>query len=498
MLAGDGPPNVLSVTRLDANPTSADVVDYLVTFDEAVTGVDNSDFALETQGLLSGASIVQTIGTADSYVVTVNTGDGSGTIRLDVYDNNSIRDSDGDRLGGNGPRNGDFTTGEEYLVDRDSPIILALRRLDSSPTSADEVSYAFELSEDVVGVDTTDFELTADGPVGAGIVSVSAEGATYQIVIQTGQGDGQILLEFVDDGSISDLAGNSLVGADASGKFTGETYIVDRPPALEAISRFSPGEAITNAPTVTFELMFSEDVFSVDASDFELVIDPSLDAAISNVYGSGRQWFVDIATGTSDGTIGLHVLTGGIIDATGNLLEEHSIVSPLFDVDRVQPEVLSIEKFDPSYNGYYPRFVVTFSEAIETPATTDFFPSVTGFDEAYVSYIEEVSPSVYEVQVTTVEGEGTVRLGVHDTIFDQAGNGLSESVLGDQYYDLDTLRPNLISIVRLDASPTSQSTLRFGVTFSEDVVGVEPSRFYLSAHPSPLRFWLLRAPVRIM
>ncbi|WP_322821089.1 choice-of-anchor Q domain-containing protein [Chloroflexus sp.] len=78
------PPTVTSITRADPNPTNATSVNFTVTFSESVTGVDSSDFSLNPTGGVSGASITGVSGFGSSYTVTVNTGTGSGTLRLDI------------------------------------------------------------------------------------------------------------------------------------------------------------------------------------------------------------------------------------------------------------------------------------------------------------------------------------------------------------------------------------------------------------------------------
>ena len=97
------PPMVQTITRADANPISAASVHFSVTFSEAVTGVDTSDFALAVIGM-TGASITDVSGGAASYTVTVYTGSGTGTIRLDVVDNDTIVDLALNPLGGRGRR----------------------------------------------------------------------------------------------------------------------------------------------------------------------------------------------------------------------------------------------------------------------------------------------------------------------------------------------------------------------------------------------------------
>lgn len=111
-------PQVTSITRQNTNPTNSTSVKFLVTFPVNVTGVDTTDFSLTTSGV-TGASITGVTGSASSYVVTVGTGSGSGTIRLDLVDNDSILNSYLNPLGGDNavnPGNGDFTSGEVYTI----------------------------------------------------------------------------------------------------------------------------------------------------------------------------------------------------------------------------------------------------------------------------------------------------------------------------------------------------------------------------------------------
>jgi beta-lactamase superfamily II metal-dependent hydrolase len=114
-------PIVSSILRVDSNPTNMATISFAVTFSKSVTGVNTTapfdDFALNFTGI-SGASIVSISGSDDTYTVTVNTGTGNGTIRLDVIDNDSIRDGDNHPLGGNGSSNGSYTSGQVYTVSK--------------------------------------------------------------------------------------------------------------------------------------------------------------------------------------------------------------------------------------------------------------------------------------------------------------------------------------------------------------------------------------------
>jgi hypothetical protein len=111
-VATDISPKVLSNVRVNADPTSLTTVDFAVTFSEAVTGVDASDFKLTTT-LLTDASITGLSGTgAGPYTVTVNTGTGNGTIRLDLRETAGIQNLAGI------PFFGPNASGATYEVDK--------------------------------------------------------------------------------------------------------------------------------------------------------------------------------------------------------------------------------------------------------------------------------------------------------------------------------------------------------------------------------------------
>jgi photosystem II stability/assembly factor-like uncharacterized protein len=110
-------PFVDSLLRTDSDPTNAETVEFTIKFSEAVTGVNRGDFVLTTAGLTS-ASISSVSGSGATYAVTVNTGSGNGTIRLDVVDNNTIIDGASNPLGGVGSGNGNYISGEIYTINK--------------------------------------------------------------------------------------------------------------------------------------------------------------------------------------------------------------------------------------------------------------------------------------------------------------------------------------------------------------------------------------------
>lgn len=124
---------VASISRTGSVATNGGTrVDFQVVFDEAVSGVDASDFRLAGDGL-TGAAITAITGADSTYTVTVNTGVGLGAIRLDLIDDNTILDVAGTPLGGVVLGDGNFGTGESFLVlstDTDSLATVVLPALD--------------------------------------------------------------------------------------------------------------------------------------------------------------------------------------------------------------------------------------------------------------------------------------------------------------------------------------------------------------------------------
>lgn len=113
MAVASTPPSVLSIALDDSTPTNAPEVSFTVTFSEPVTGIEtgalstSDDFALVDT---VGAALTSISGSGDNYTVTVSTGTGDGTIRLDVLQGGGIQDVASQGLAA------DFTSGPSYNI----------------------------------------------------------------------------------------------------------------------------------------------------------------------------------------------------------------------------------------------------------------------------------------------------------------------------------------------------------------------------------------------
>jgi len=105
------PPTVTSIVRANGTPSSAAQVDFTVTFSEPVTGVAEADFKL-TNTIITNASITAISGSGATRTVTVHTGTGNGTIRLDVPATATIQDVAGNALVAS------YAGGEVYTINK--------------------------------------------------------------------------------------------------------------------------------------------------------------------------------------------------------------------------------------------------------------------------------------------------------------------------------------------------------------------------------------------
>ncbi|MFZ4856817.1 MAG: beta strand repeat-containing protein, partial [Desulfuromonadaceae bacterium] len=92
-------------------------------------------------------------------------------------------------------------------------------------TGAASVTYTVTFSENVSGVDASDFSLTTTGLTGASITSVSGSGASYSVIVNTGSGNGSLQLDLKSSGTGITATGSG--SALASG-FSGQSYTLDK------------------------------------------------------------------------------------------------------------------------------------------------------------------------------------------------------------------------------------------------------------------------------
>jgi len=506
-------PEVNSIVRADTDPTNAASVDFTVTFSESVSGVNTGDFSLTTTGGIAGATVSGTSGSGTSYTISVNTGTGDGTIRLDVTDDDSITaTSDGDPLGGAGAGNGDFTGGQSYMVDKTAPSI-AIGSPSVSSTTTGPVDYVVTYTvADAVTLVSGNVSLNTTGTA-SGTVSVSGSGTTSRTVtISSTTGEGTIGIS-IASGTATDTAGNSAAAAGPSATFT-----VDAVPPTLTISE--PTATVSSTGPVYYTVLYSgADSISLATGNVTLNSPGSATGTVT-ILGSGtetRTVMIDTISGT--GTLGISIGAGTASDTAGNMSASAG-PSTTFNAqpNTVQTNVSSLvpvaiadgsftqTTIDVPIGGVQLLSDINVVLDITHPNAADMditlrsplgtqivlFTDVGGAgnhfrntaldDEAATSITAGAAPFAGRFQpefaLSGFDGEssvGTWTLLMTDDTVTNAGtlNRWSLDLQGDS-------PPSVASVTRADGNPINAASVDFTVAFSESVTGVGTADFDLT------------------
>ena len=504
---------VTSIERSDpaVETTSAQTLVFEVTFSEDVTGVDLSDFALSSGGTGTG-SVTNLTGSGSQYLVSVSAAQ-DGTYNLDITQDSGIADAADNPLSSTTPTGADHTYAVNTIpADTTAPTVASIVRSDPAEATTSERTLVFGVtfSEDVTGVDAGDFALSPDSTGGG-----SSSGRFAQT--------SEPAISITDHNTIQDA-----ITVDRSGTATSVSVAVD-------ISHTYRGDLVIDliAPDGTSQTLHSRTGGSANdigrtyepdfdgtgiAGDWTLRVSDraggdtgtldswtltighgGADSPVTALTGSGSQYLVTVSA-AQDGTYNLDVTQdSGIADAADNPLSsttptgaDHTYTVNTIPADTTAPTVASIVRSDPAEATTSERtlvFGVTFSEDVTGVDLSDFALSSGGTGTGSVTNLTG-SGSQYLVSVSATR-DGTYNLDITQDsgIADAADNPLSSTTPtgADHTYAVntipaDTTAPTVASIVRSDPAEatTSERTLVFGVTFSEDVTGVDAGDFALS------------------
>ncbi|MFY0591765.1 Ig-like domain-containing protein [Roseivirga sp.] len=256
--------SALPVTIDTSNPTATlnsaavDIVNTsfntTVTYDE---GVEN--FELSDVTVINGtASNLQSVTAGRVWTVDITpTTDGTTSVSLAINTANDIP--------GNG-NNASNTLSRTF--DGTAPTVSSVTRLDGDGlnTATTEASFRVVFSEDVKGVDITDFEVSTTGTATAAANSVTqVDGSTYDVNVNGISGEGTIGLKVKNDDSIEDRATNPL-GAIFN---TGAVYTTNFAPTAinTSLSSISENNEVGDA----VGMLTSTDADNADTHTYALV-----------------------------------------------------------------------------------------------------------------------------------------------------------------------------------------------------------------------------------
>ena len=489
-----------------------------MTFSENVTGVDTSDFTLSsdsTGGAGGGTSPVTGIsGSGNVYNATVSALQ-EGTYNLDlVSSGHGIIDAAVNPLTNSTPTTG---TDHTYIVDTTVPTLASIERYGpvAENTDSQTLVYKVTFSENVTGVDTSDFTLSPGSPGSGQFMQARAPAVTIpydQIVtdtiLVTGFGTAtsvsvavNITHQYVVDLKVDLIAPDGTVQTlhdNPSGPANiDKTYTPDFDSAsiagnwtLQIYDNFSADDGILNNWTLAVNY------------------DPDTTAHATLISGSGDVYYATLFA-AQDGTYNLDLVSSGhnITDAAANPLTgtipttgtDHTYTVSTIPADATAPTLASIERYGPAAENTDRQtlvYKVTFSENVTGVDTDDFVLSSgsTG-NTTTANPVTSISGSgsVYYATVSA-STDGTYNLDLVSSghnITDAAANPLTGTIPTtgtDHTYTVSTIpadatAPTLASIERYGpaAENTDRQTLVYKVTFSENVTGVDTDDFVLSS-----------------
>nr|WP_111656736.1 Ig-like domain-containing protein [Isoalcanivorax indicus] len=466
----DGEPPALESIQRHAPTeeiTNANIVTFLVSFDEAVVNLDVTDFVLT--GAAAGDAMISNLVPQPGglqYLIEVSGLDtADGLLGLAISATADILDSHGNALVPAVP-----PINEGYVLDNTAPV------LDGATVDEDTLTLGFDETLDDASVPAPgDFTVVVDGnPVT--VTGVSVVGSDVILTLENSVSSTADVTVSHTPGTnpIQDLAGNPATGFNDESVANNTADNV--PPQLDSITRHDPADELTNADTVIFQVSFDEDVVNVSASDFIATGAAALDAEITTVTGSGSVWFVTVSgIAEADGELGLALSPSqNIEDLAGNALVMLTPVgsNQTYTLDNTPPTV-------PSITGISEDTGVSDSDGITSDNTLLF----QGEGEPGSTVIVRLNGDV--IGTTVVAGNGT-------WTFDHSGTPLAdgsytvttvaEDALGNTsdasepftvVVDTDTADPTLNQDGALlnDSTPTLTGTAEPGATVVVEVDG---------------------------
>ncbi len=459
-------PTVASITPA-ASATNAASTTFTVTFSESVTGVAVGNFSLTASGSVSGASVSGVIGSGATRTVTVSTGSGDGTIRLDLSSASpSIADAAGNALSAT------FSGGTAVTVDKTAPSVTSFASLVSTPTNSTSIAYTLTLSESVTGIVAGDFSNA--GTATGCTFTPTGSGASYTVTATTCSTTGTLQPQLAANG-VTDTAGNTgpvLASAAAT------TLTLDR--VLPTVSAFTSAVATpTNSTSIAYTLTLSESVTGIVAGDFANA--GTATGCTFTPSGSGASYTVTVTTCSTTGTLQPQLAAGGVTDPAGNTgPASASAATTTLTLDRVAPTVSSIVPSASLTNGASATFTVTFSESVTGVAAGNFSLTTTGaVSGASVSGVTG-SGATRTVTVSTGTGSGTIRLDLSSAtpaIPDAAANSLAATFSAGTAVTVDKTAPTVSAFTSAVATPTNSTSIAYTLTLSESVTGIVAGDF---------------------
>ena len=413
-------PTVASIERHSpiTENTGSQTPVYKVTFSEDVAGVNAGDFAL-SQDSTGAGSITDVTGSGSTYHVTVSALQ-DGTYNLDLISpGHGITDATDNPLTDTVPTTG---TDETYTVstvpaDSTAPTISSIQRYNPAVenTAGPTLIYEVTFSENVTGVDASDFALSSGSTGGVGSVNASNSSGQFTqtrspTLIIPDMETVSDTITVPDSGTATSVS----VSVDITHAWIGDLLVELVAPNGTAITLHDRGggsaddidktyppdfAGVSIAGNWTLRINDNYDAdpgvlnswtLTVNYDSAATAIVTTTTATVTNISGSGNVYHVTVSA-LQDGTYSLDLVSSGhsITDAADNPLtdtvpttgtDETYTVATISTVttisaDSIAPRLASIQRYNPAVeNTAGPTLIyeVTFSENVTGVDASDF------------------------------------------------------------------------------------------------------------------------------
>ncbi|MBA1198281.1 DUF4347 domain-containing protein [Pseudomonas plecoglossicida] len=443
---------VVADTALAVGETSL----VTITFSEAVSGFNNDDLSIANGTLSAVSSNDGGLTWTATFTPASNVDDSTNLITLD---NTGV-------MGVSGNTGIGSTDSNNFAIDTQRPtatIVVADNALSIGETSTVTITF----SEAVSGFTTADLNVT----VGLlSNLSSSDGGVTWTATLTpTSNIANTSNVVVLNNAGVTNQAGNSGIGSTDSNTFAVDTQ---RPTSTIVLS----DSVLTAGQTSQVTITFSEAVTGLALDDFSVS-----NGLLSNLSSSdgGVTWTATFTPASNVEQAGnlISLDNSRYTDLAGNS-GTGSSASALFSIDTVRPNA-TIVVADSTLTGSESSLVtITFNEPVSGLTLADF--SVTNGALANLSSSDGgITWTAILTPTAGVEAASNLVSLNNAGVTDQAGNsGVGSSV--SNAFAVDSRAPT-VAVSSVDSSPNTPGSVRFTVTFSEAVNGVDLADFALLA-----------------
>jgi len=402
-------PTVDSITPSESDPTNADIFDVDIVFKEDVTGL------LQSEILVTNATVTNLIGSGEEYTVTIDTLNDDEDMTLSIVADSFEDDAENTN-----------NIVNEYLLEYDkTPPVISINTVVAS-----------YINQSSLFVDI-DVEFGANWQIMNGVIEERSGG---------GNGETTIELTSLEEGTYNlELRGTDLAGNVSTALFN--EFVVDLTnPTIQSITSTETSPTNSN---FLITVLFSE------VTDFELSDFTEDNCVISNLQTSDNITYTANVAPIIDGNVTIDINAGIVLDRAGNGNDAATQFSIVYD--GTFPTIDSITSLETS-----PTNEDLFEISIVLSELTDFELSDISVGNGGKSNLQTSDSTTFTVDISPdFNGEVTVDIDA-GFVNDLAGNG---NIAASQYSIVyDSALPSLVENTVVFPSLTNNNTPDVGIT----------------------------------